>query len=133
MVLTQKRRGPLEASRRRAAAGFTLFELVVAVTILVLTSLSLAYAFSSSQLASERTDRAVAVRTSLETVYENLSDVAYDQLLLWNGVRVDRGDHSVTVSAALVQVGLVVVELTVTDDRTGAVLARLATYRSGDA
>jgi prepilin-type N-terminal cleavage/methylation domain-containing protein len=125
--------GTRSAPRGQHRAGFTLLELLIAVSVLMLTSLSLAYAFSSSQLASERTDRAVVVHTSLRTVYEDLADVPYGQVLSWNGVQVNRGDHNVTVSANQVQVGLIVVEFAVTDARTGAVLARLATYRSGDA
>jgi hypothetical protein len=105
---------------------------MIAVCVLTLSSLALAHAFSASTMASRDSDRTVAVQSSLQTTYENLADVPYDQLLAWNGIVVQRGDHVVTVAANLVQVGLIEVELTATDARSGAALGRLATYRSGE-
>jgi hypothetical protein len=42
------------------------------------------------------------------------------------------GAYDVAIATTLVQVGLILVEFTVTDPRAGTVLSRLATYRSGE-
>ncbi len=115
---------------RRRSQGIALVEILIAVGVLVMTSLMLAYAFTSAGLSSKMTDRAVVAQASLASVVESVADVPYDQLLSWNGIASDRGDHTVTINANLAQVGLIVVEVTVRDDRTQAVLARLATYRA---
>lgn len=117
---------------RRRVRGMTLVEVILATGILLLTSLSLAYAFSSTELASRSSERALVARASIESVAEGIADVAYTDLLSWNGVVVARGDQSVTVATSLVQVGLILVELRVIDGQTGAVLARLATYRASE-
>jgi prepilin-type N-terminal cleavage/methylation domain-containing protein len=117
---------------RRNSGGFTLIELMIAMAILAVVALSMANAFSTTTSASLQSDRALRVQSSLQSTYESVADVAYDQLLSWNGVVTAHGDHDVTIAANLVQVGMVELEFTVSDHRTGATLARLATYRSGE-
>src|SRR5262249_5298196 len=111
---------PPAVRRGRRAAGVTLIEVLLATGILLLTSLSLAYAFSTTEVASRSAERAIVARASLQSVVQGVVDVAYDQLLSWNGVSIARGDHSVRVAATLVQVGLIRVECTVVDDASGA-------------
>jgi prepilin-type N-terminal cleavage/methylation domain-containing protein len=119
-------------NRHHSTSGMTLLELMISASILAIVSLSLVHAFSTTTSASVQSDRAQQVQTSLQSTYESVSDVSYDQLLSWNGVVTHHGDHDVTVAANLVQVGLIEVDFTVTDQRTGSVLTRLATYRSGE-
>jgi hypothetical protein len=115
---------------RRGIGGTTLLEVVIATAILLLTSLSLAYAFTSTEITTRSADRATNFRASLQAVAESVADVDYADLLSWNGVTVDRGDHSVVVATALVQVGLISVEVRVVDDDTGTVVGRLASLRA---
>lgn len=110
----------------------TLLELMVAASILAIVSLALVHVFSTTTSASVQSDRSMQVQSSLQSTYESVADVAYDQLLSWNGVVTHHGEQDVTVAANLVQVGLIELEFTVTEARTGAVLTRLATYRSGE-
>jgi prepilin-type N-terminal cleavage/methylation domain-containing protein len=118
--------------RSSSAIGFTLVELLVATTVLAIASLAIVNGFSATTLSSIESDRSQTIQTSLQVSYENLHDIAFDQLLAWNGTVIRRGDHDVTVSAHLIQVGLVQVEFTATNHRTGTVLARMATFRSGE-
>jgi prepilin-type N-terminal cleavage/methylation domain-containing protein len=118
--------------RRRKSGGFTFIELTIAMAILALVGLSMANAFSTTTSASLQSDRSLRVQSSLQATYESVADVAYEQLLSWNGVVSPHGDHDVTIAASLVKAGLVELEFTVSDHRTGATLARLATYRSGE-
>lgn len=111
-------------------AGSTLIETVVAACLLMMTSLSLVYSYSSTGLANRLSERDLAVQVSIETVAESLLDVNYRDLLSWNGIAVDRGDHTVTVAANNSAVGLIVLELVATDDATGTVVGRMATYRA---
>jgi prepilin-type N-terminal cleavage/methylation domain-containing protein len=112
---------------RRKSGGFTFIELMIATAVLAVVALSMANAFSTSTSASLQSDRALRVQGSLQATYENVADVAFEQLLSWNGVVTAHGDHDVTVAANLVQAGMVELEFTVTDHRTGATLARVAT------
>lgn len=118
--------------RRHANSGMTLLELMVAASILAIVSLSLVHAFSTTTSASVQSDRSMQVQSSLQSTYETVADVSYDQLLSWNGVVAKHGDHVVSFSTHLVKVGLVQIELTASDARTGDVLARLASFRSGE-
>lgn len=129
MRMSSLRRG---RPRHGGEAGFTLVEVVVSLALVLLTSLSMVYTFTSAGSASHSADRAVAVQLSLEDTVQVLDDQPFEQLLTWNAVERDYGDHTVTIAANLAQVGLVMVELTATDDRTGTVLGRLASYRAGD-
>ena len=115
----------------RGQAGFSLVEVMFATAFIVISSVSVIYAYTSTSLASKMADRSVASQDSLQAVGESLQDIPYDQLLAWNGIIVDRGDHSVNVFANQVGVGLIMLEFVVTDDQTNTVLDRLATYRSG--
>jgi Tfp pilus assembly protein PilV len=57
---------------RRDCAGMTLIELMIAACVLVLASLSLAYAFTTSGLSSQQSDRALNVRApALTTTQES--------------------------------------------------------------
>jgi hypothetical protein len=118
------------AAARRHVAGVTFVEVMLATAILLLTSLSLAFAFSSTSLASRNSERAVAARASLESVAASVANVPFPQLLSWNGVKVDRGDHTIEITTSLSQVGLIAVELRAVDDRTGVELSRIATFRA---
>jgi hypothetical protein len=125
-------RGAAGSAPRRRRAGITLVEVLLATAILLLTSLSLAYAFSSTSILSRGSERSVAAGASLENVRESLAEVPYAELLSWNGVQVDRGDHAVVVTTSVVQIGLILVEIRAVDERTGVELGRLATYRAAE-
>jgi hypothetical protein len=116
--------------RRRSEQGSTLIEMVVSACLLMMTSLSLVYTYSSTGLVNHASQRDVAIQESMENLAETLVDVPYSDLLSWNGISVDRGDHRVTIAANQIEVGLIVVEYVATDDHTGTVLHRVATYRS---
>jgi Tfp pilus assembly protein PilV len=113
------------------SAGFTMLEVMIAASFLMMTSLSLALSYSSTGLASRQSDRSVTVQSSLESTMETLGDVNYSQLLSWNGISMNRGDHVITVGTNQVGLGLILVELVVTDQNSGALIGRLATFRSG--
>ena len=123
--------GRMGRSARRGEEGFTLIEVLIASAVMLVTSLSLAAAFSATGLSSRSSDRAVAIQTSFESTMSGLEEVPYHELLSWNGTQVDRGDHRVEILTRRIEVGLVLVEMTAVDDGSGRVLARLATYRSG--
>ncbi len=112
--------------------GSTLIESLIAASVLAVTSLAVVNGFTTTALSSLQSDRSLHVQGSLQAAYESLRDVAYDQLLSWNGVVAQHGDHVVAFSTHLVKVGLVQIELTASDARTGDVLARLASFRSGE-
>ena len=119
-------------SKRPAPQGLTLLEVVVATAVLAVVSLAVVNGFSATAISSIDSDRALKVQGSLQACYESLHDIPYAQVLSWNGVVSDRGDHRVVLSAHLVQKGLVQVEFTALDKRNGRILARMATLRSGE-
>lgn len=111
-------------------AGISLIEVLVCAVLLVLTCLSLVHAYTALSRSSKQSARALVVAGSIDAVSAAVVDVPFDQLLAWNGTRMDRGDHSVNVATNLLEVGLILVEFIVTDDNDGAVLGRVATLRS---
>lgn len=115
----------------RAQGGFALVELMITAMVVMMGCAALVLSTSSTGLATLKAEQAAVTRNSLEWLLESLADVEYDDLLSWNGVSFDRGDHTARVVAVPVSLGLIRLELTVTDDRTGATLGRLATLRSG--
>lgn len=111
-------------------SGFTLVEVMISLTLVLVTSLSMAFTFTSTSSASRSSDRAILVQQNLLDTIQVLDDQPFDQLLSWNNVTRDYGDHSVTVSVNLAAVGLLMLEFTAQNDLTGDVEARLATYRA---
>ena len=127
-----RRRSGRACGDRRGEQGISLIEVLIAATLLLLTSMSMAFAFGSTGLASRTSDRELATLESLESTLEILRDQPYSQLPTWNGNQIQRGDHVVTIAANVVDVGLILVELVVTDSKTGSILSRISTYRAED-
>ena len=127
---------------RRREAGFSIIELMIASGALLLGALSLASAFTSSTICTHASARAGIIHESMAQALTSLEDTPFDQLLAMNSTTVHyRGDssapanesecdHEATINANLAQVGLILIEVIVTDDRTGIVLARRASYRA---
>ncbi len=122
-------------SRRRRCrqAGLSLVELMVAIAVLAVTALILTGSWTMASRASHASDQSLAVEAALQATYDSVADVAFVELLSWDGVTVDRGDHTIAVLATLVAVGVVQLEFTATERSTGAIVGRLATLRSGEA
>ncbi len=116
----------------RAARGTSLLEVLVAVTILLLTSLGLAHAYTSAGLAAKVSERDTAAQQAIEQVTDDLGEIPFSQLLAWNGAQRDFGNHSTTLRLRAVTPRLVLVECVATDDTTGAPLASFATYRASE-
>jgi hypothetical protein len=105
----------------------------IAAAILLLTSLSLAGVLRSTGREDETADRDADARASLRAVAERVTTADYADLLGWNGLTLDRGDHTVVVAAAPICDGLIAVEVRVVDDLTGAVLGRRSARRASGA
>ncbi|MBL8843502.1 MAG: hypothetical protein JNL90_18420 [Planctomycetes bacterium] len=118
---------------RRRRGGFALVELMVTSLVLMTGCVALVLSTSSTSLATYKAAQSTVAQNSLAWVEESLADVEYADLLSWNGVALDRGDHTARIAAQLVAPGLIGLEVTVADDRTGALLCRIATLRSGGA
>lgn len=116
----------------RARRGASLLEVLVAVAILLLTSLGLAHAFTSAGLASKVSERDSAARQSIEQMIDDLGSVPTSQLLSWNGALRDFGNHSASLAVRNVSTRLFLIEAVAIDDATGAVLATIATFRAAE-
>jgi hypothetical protein len=103
---------------------------MISLTLVLVASLSMAFTFTSTSSASRSSDRAILVQQNLLDTIQVLDDQPFGQLLSWNNVTRDYGDHSVTVTVNLAAVGLLVLEFTARNDLTGEVEARVATYRA---
>ncbi len=121
---------PKRATRSRRS-GFALVELMVTSIVLMTGCVALVLSTSTTGLATFKAEQASVTKNTLDWLLESLADVEFDDLLSWNGVSFDRGDHTARVNATTVSLGLISLEMTVTDDRTGSVLGRIATLRSG--
>lgn len=119
-------------ARLRRQRGSTLIETMIALAVLALSALSLTSSWSMSTRAARGSDQSLAAQAALLAVYESVADVAWDQLLAWDQVTVDRGDHRVLVQANVVAVGVIQLDFTVTERATGTVVARIDTLRSGE-
>jgi type II secretory pathway pseudopilin PulG len=117
-------------------AGMTVLEVTIALTIVSTVLLASAGAFLSSIVAVNAAQRTSRATVFLETVMENLSAQAYDDLIAFNGNRVYdqatsadsnyEADLSVFVSA----VDLLQVQVVLLDVRTNQEIGRLTTLRS---
>jgi type II secretory pathway pseudopilin PulG len=105
---------------------------MVAMVVLAISALALTGSWSVATRAAHDSDQAMNAQAALQSVYDSVADVAFEQLLSWNGVAVVRGDHVVTVSATLIGAGLIQVAFVATEAATGRGAGRLATLRSGE-
>lgn len=120
------------ATKGSAQAGSTLIEVLIASSLLLITSAFLASTMGSIAVASRGADQAVSVQIALDNVRTLVDDTQFVDLLALNGSSFARAGVTVGLTANLAAVGLVVIELTAVDDATGAIVARSATYRSGE-
>ncbi len=120
------------AQRRPRQAGLGLLELMVALVVLAISALALTGSWSVATRAAHDSDQALNAQAALQSVYDSVADVTFDQLLSWDGVTVTRGDHVVTVSATQVGAGLVQLGFVAIESASGRTAGRLATLRSGE-
>ena len=121
--------------RFKGRAGMTVLEVTIALTIVSTVLLASAGAFMSSLVAVNTAQRTSRATVFLETVMENLSAQAYDDLITFNGNRVydqataGASNYEADITVFLSAVDLLQVQVVLLDTRSGEEIGRLTTLR----
>lgn len=130
----------IHRSRRKrsvaASAGLTLVEVSVSVVIATVMMLATAATFSENLQALENAERVSEAGLFLETVLEDVSAVAYDDLLALDGDQVFDGEtlgapnFTVDLTVFQAQLDLMQVVAVLSDRRSGREVARTSVLRA---
>lgn len=120
----------------RKAAGLTVLEVTIALTIVSTVLVASAGAFMSSVSSVRTAQRRSIATVFLQTVMEDLAAQPYDNLLAFNGntiydqPTVPKSNYAVNVTVFVAAVDIQQVQCVMTDLRTNREIGRVTTMRS---
>ena len=118
------------------AAGLTVLEVTIALTIVSTVLVASAGAFMSSVSSARNAQRQSMGTVFLQTVMEDLAAQPYDNLLAFNGNTIfdqptaAASNYSVVITVFVAAVDIQQIQCVMTDRRTNREIGRVSTMRS---